>query len=218
MKKFVLAGAAAALLMASAGAASAAVVVSFDPGPAHSPTSGYTVIDNFDTAANISGAKFQIANSWDGNGAPPANSVPFDTNYLSVLGGGGAAIVFSDLTGLRVTSFEFDWGSIDHYNSLAIHYTDAGGAEKDVIVPGTSKFPDAADGNQYDPGTNGLFVVTGTAGETFDGIVLTSGTNSFEIDNLAIAVPEPSVWAMMLLGLGGLGAALRARRKTLSLA
>jgi hypothetical protein len=32
------------------------------------------------------------------------------------------------------------------------------------------------------------------------------------LDNVGIAVPEPSTWAMMLLGFGALGAALRQRR------
>lgn len=38
------------------------------------------------------------------------------------------------------------------------------------------------------------------------------------IDNVAIAVPEPAAWAMMLVGFGGLGAALRRRRAILAIA
>jgi len=38
------------------------------------------------------------------------------------------------------------------------------------------------------------------------------------VDNLSIAVPEPSTWAMMLLGFGALGGALRRRRAGLALA
>ena len=109
MKTFALAGAVAALSMAFAGAASAAVVVQFVPGPAYSPTSGYTVIDNFDTAQGIeSSTNIQIGNSDNGNGAPPGNSVPFDTSYLSVLAGGGAGIQFSLLTPKTVGAFEYD--------------------------------------------------------------------------------------------------------------
>jgi MYXO-CTERM domain-containing protein len=33
-------------------------------------------------------------------------------------------------------------------------------------------------------------------------------------DLVAVAVPEPSVWTIMLVGLGGLGAAVRTRRRT----
>lgn len=55
-----------------------------------------------------------------------------------------------------------------------------------------------------------------------DGIVLRWGPNSFDaaLDNIAFdvreapisAAPEPSAWALMLLGFGGLGATLRRRR------
>ena len=34
-----------------------------------------------------------------------------------------------------------------------------------------------------------------------------------EITNVALSVPEPATWAMMLVGFGGLGVAMRSRRK-----
>jgi hypothetical protein len=41
--------------------------------------------------------------------------------------------------------------------------------------------------------------------------------NDFALDDLHVsAVPEPTSWALMLLGFGGLGAALRARRRTVA--
>ena len=128
-----------------------------------------------------------------------------------MLGGGGVSINFADLTSYVVKAFEFDWGSIDSYNTLVIHQV---GGPDITIIPGTLSFPDAANGDQVSPGTNGLFQVTGTDGQTFTGITLTSGSNSFEIDNLAIAVPEPATWAMMIMGLGAMGMALRTRRRT----
>jgi hypothetical protein len=216
MKKFALAGAAAAFAVAIAGSASATVVTSFTDLPGHSPTTGYTVIDNFDTATgliNPTGNSYLLTTNHDSNGAPPANSVPFDTNYLSVLGGGGVSIDFSALTSSTVKSFEFDWGSIDSFNTLVIH----GSTGDTTIIPGSLSFPNDANGNQVAPGTNGLFMVNGDAGETFTGMTLTSGQNSFEVDNLAVAgVPEPATWAMMILGLGAMGMALRNRRRTAS--
>jgi hypothetical protein len=67
---------------------------------------------------------------------------------------------------------------------------------------------------------NGLFTVVGGAGETFTGITLASGSNSFEIDRLAVsgAVPEPATWAMMIAGFGFIGGTMRVRRRTLSFA
>ena len=42
--------------------------------------------------------------------------------------------------------------------------------------------------------------------------------NTFEILNTDASVPEPASWAMMLIGFGGLGAAMRARRKAVAAA
>src|SRR6185503_15621614 len=100
-----------------------------------------------------------------------------------------------------------DWGSIDSYNTLVLHSSTG-----DVtIVPGTASFPNLANGDQVAAGTNGLFMVTGTGDQTFTGMTLTSGQNSFEIDNLAVPVPEPSTWMLMIMGVGAIGMALRSR-------
>jgi hypothetical protein len=42
---------------------------------------------------------------------------------------------------------------------------------------------------------------------------LSADTESFLVSNMRLDLPEPSAWALMVLGLGGAGAALRARRK-----
>lgn len=201
MKRVLIAAVAAAALAAPA---SATVNFDFAPGAA-SPGTGFVVINTFDTAAGITGSGFQIKTPpADGAGAPPANSVPAGTPYLSVLGGGSATIGF----GGAFRAFQFDWGSIDTYNTLTIHWLGGNTA----VIPGTN-FTNPANGNQVSPGTNGLLTVSGDAGELFTGITLSSGTNSFEIDNLAVAVPEPASWALMILGFGGVGAALRSRRR-----
>lgn len=41
---------------------------------------------------------------------------------------------------------------------------------------------------------------------------------SFALDDSGAGVPEPATWGLMLVGFGGLGAALRARRRSLALA
>jgi hypothetical protein len=205
MKLRLLALAATAATALAASSANAAIVFSFIPGGA-SPAAGFTVVDTFDTADGLTGSNFEIKTPpSDGNGAPPANSNPAGTPYLSVLGGGSATYTFAS----GVESFEFDWGSVDSYNTLTINST---GADP-IIVPGLS-FPNAANGNQVDPGTNGLFRVTGTEGERFTSVTFASSQNSFEVDNLAVGgVPEPASWALMILGFGGAGAALRGQRR-----
>ena len=206
MRTSVLAAGIAAAAIAAAASPASALTFSFDPGAA-SPDNGYTVINDFVDATGITGSNFQIkVPPSDSNGAFPANSLPAGSSYLSVLGGGIANISFGGV----FSSFQFDWGSIDSYNTLTIH----GSMGDRVIKPGTMDFPNAADGNQFAPGTNGLFKVVGGAGETFTGITLESGSNSFEIDRLAVsgAVPEPASWAMMILGSGTAGSLLRRRR------
>ncbi len=212
MRKMLLAAALAAATMIIAAPASAAAVLTFTDAPANSPGPGYTVVDDFSSLAgltNISGDVQIKSGAADGNGAPPANGNPLGNPYLSVLGGGSATYNFAT----PVTSFEFDWGSIDSYNTLTINASDG----TFTVIPGTTTgltpFPNAADGNQVAPGTNGLFQVSSNSGETFNSITFGSSSNSFEVDDLAVAdVPEPATWAMMILGLGGIGAGLRRRR------
>lgn len=206
MKKFAL-GLAATLFVA--GAANAAAVITFDPAPAFSPTTGFTVIHTFNdlTGVTTDFGTVQIKTPpADNNGAPPANSSPAGTPYLSVLGGGQATINLP--AGTR--AFQFDWGSADTYNTLTVVSSEG----SFVFVPGSVEFPNAGDGNQSAPGTNGLFTVVGdSTGETFLSITLASERNSFEIDNLATAVvPEPATWAMLVAGFGLVGFAMRRRR------
>ena len=81
-------------------------------------------------------------------------------------------------------------------------------------MPG-SNFINPANGDQIAAGTNGRFTVTGTAGELFTSVTFSSTGNSFEVDNLAVggAVPEPATWAMMIVGFGLVGGAMRRSRK-----
>ncbi len=207
MKTVLLAGACAAATLLAGASANAAVVFNFTPAPAHSATAGFTVVDDFSTTAGLTGVNFQIKTPpSDANGAPPANSVPSGTPYLSVLAGGSATYTFDS----SVTGFEFDWGSIDKYNTVAIGW-DGGGM---IVIPGTN-FTNPSDGNQTAPGTNGLFSVVGNAGERFNSVTFSSTSNSFEVDNLAVrdagGVPEPAIWSMMIIGFGGVGGLLRRR-------
>ncbi len=197
-------GFAVSALMAAA-PASAAVVFSFTDGPAHSPTAGFTVVDDFTTSAGLTGSNFQIkVPPADSSGAPPANSSPAGTAYLSVLGGGSATYTFTG----PVTAFEFDWGSLDSYNTLTFVST----AGLTTVIPGLT-FTNPANGDQHAAGTNGLFMVTGNAGDTFSSVTFAGSQNSFEVDNLAVSVPEPASWALMIVGFGLAGGMVRAKRR-----
>jgi hypothetical protein len=71
----------------------------------------------------------------------------------------------------------------------------------------TGQFESGSINNQ--PVTSGTqtLVVTGKSG----GNGSFAGTISFEV---ASGVPEPAAWALMIVGFGGMGAALRRRRQT----
>ena len=59
-----------------------------------------------------------------------------------------------------------------------------------------------------------------SGGDAFDTVVFSSTTPAFETTNLSVAnVPEPSTWAMMILGFFGVGfmAYRKKSQKTLSL-
>lgn len=206
MKKFVVSAAFAALAMAAAGSASAAVMEQFTSSIA-TPTPGYTVIDDFTTLTGVTGTgTYGLASNSTSAGAQPNETPPPLVPYLDVQAGGTATITFSALTSSPVTTFEFDWGSVDTFNTLTIHVS----GEPDIVI----NPPAPGDGSWFDGSTNGTYRVWGTAGETFTGITLATSSNSFEIDNLAIGgVPEPASWAMMILGFGAIGFAMRRRHQ-----
>ena len=87
---------------------------------------------------------------------------------------------------------------VQSVQSLELYFADGTGA---TFAPG--QFPETIDFNSYTAPFNRLFLQTGT-GSYLRG----------EITSLVpSAVPEPATWAMMLIGFGVMGVALRRRRK-----
>jgi hypothetical protein len=134
-------------------------------------------------------------NTSNGQGAFPAGNT--STKYLSVLGGGSV-----DITPTVASSrLQLYWGSVDTYNSIDFY-------NNNVIVAsltGSDLAPLLANGNQVSPLTNRFVSVFLTNNLTYDFARLSSLSNSFEVDNISAAVPEPATWAMMLFGFGALG-------------
>jgi PEP-CTERM motif len=118
-----------------------------------------------------------------------------------------------------LVSLSFIWGSIDTYNSL--HFTDAAG---NLLVGSQYNFtgsqiaamvPAPANGSQNLNPQNPIvtFLFSGLDQTLVGGFQMSSSQNAFEIDDIAVnAVPEPSTWAMMLLGFGAIGFAMRRRK------
>lgn len=193
-------------LAAAAFPAQAAVTISVTPGT--NVYAGPTPLENFDGATAPRWNRAIFTGSSSGVRAQPFGSTG---GYASVGPSDGTPGVF-DLTGLGpLRTISFIWGSVDSYNTLEI--LGAGGAVLATIVGNQIYNP--ANGNQSDPNTNPL--VTLTIGDDIYGQVtglrFNSTQNAFEFDNLAVAVPEPTTWAMMIGGFGLLGAAVRRSRK-----
>jgi hypothetical protein len=141
------------------------------------------------------------------------------TTYMAVEGGGMEMATFAT----PQTSISIYWGSIDgnpsNMNSFAVtidNYTLTGANL-------ASMFGADGNGNQTDPLGNQLVTITGLG--AFTTATFTSTRNAFEFSlvtptvNQTGATPEPSTWAMMIIGFAGLGyAAVRRNTKGRALA
>jgi hypothetical protein len=214
MKKLAISAAVAALALAAAGSASATVVTLFVP-TVGAPTAGYTLIDDFGAIGGSNGLTGSGYTLQSGPNTPfgaQPDEVPQPPEpYLDVMANGTANVSFAALTSSPVRRFEFDWGSVDTFNTLLIHVQ---GQADTMINP-----PAPGNGSWTSGNTNGTFEVWGTAGEVFTGITLMTSQNSFEIDNIATApAPEPASWAMMILGFGAIGYVMRRRSQAFTAA
>jgi hypothetical protein len=158
-----------------------------------------------DGGANFSGSGVVM-----NNGGQPSlglYATPFGdtTNYMAVLGNGSEEIAFSSLK----NAFGLYWGSVDTYNLLTFFN---GNTAVATITGSDVQPPMLANGGQTDYASNG-YVVIGAL-PFFDSVVVSSSANSFEFDNVlagvgttqfTAGVPEPSTWAMLLVGFAGLG-------------
>jgi hypothetical protein len=206
----------------SATAASATINVSAVIGG--SPYAGPPVTYNFDTPGTtpttINGA---IVGPGTTNNAF-AQPIGSTGQYFSV--GPSTTTPGTVLLGVvgPLVSLSFIWGSIDTFNSL--HFTDAAG---NLLVGSQYNFtgsqiaalvPAPANGSQVLGSQNPIvtFLFSGLDQTLIGGFQMSSTQNAFEIDNIAVnAVPEPGTWAMMLLGFGAIGFAIRRRKSAKAL-
>jgi hypothetical protein len=218
-----------AMIAAAAGAsaANASVTVSATPYDLATPNGIGTVID-FDhalpTGFTLTGSGYLIQSGDNGLGAAPAGG-PTDASddrsaYLSVYGGWAKL-----MGGTGYHSLSFFWGSMDGYNSFDL--LDASGNVFQTILSGD--IPAGTNGDQLGGWTNQR--VTISSSQAIYGVQLRSTTPAFEADNFFFsghlpgsqigiggAVPEPASWALMLVGFGAVGGAMRSQRRKVSFA
>lgn len=210
MKTIALMGAAALAVMASA--ASAAPTVSFAAGSG-ATAAGTAVFQNFESyePGTSIGANTNVYNtSVGGIAARPAYGST--GNFAAVLGGGSYTLNFA-----ATNVFSFVLGSLDTYNSLKLLFSD----NSSLTYQGGQIINDLSfpSGNQISGETNGVVTFNANGGPKIVGATFQSTGNSFEFDNLARGgVPEPATWALMILGFGAIGGALRRRQHKLAFA
>lgn len=120
-----------------------------------------------------------------------------DGTYLSIIGFGSYTVTFQQ----PIHFFSFVLSTLDDYNFVQLGTTSGIIAlQGSQITGGTGSFSGRV---SYDfGGTTGLNSVT-----------FLSTQNSFEIDSLAAAAPEPASWIMMIFGFGLAGSVLRRHRR-----
>jgi hypothetical protein len=161
-----------------------------------------------------------VANGTSGSAATPAGDTTnylWGVNGLNPLGFNGAEVIFNPANGADglPISFNIFWGSIDalmtnpdgspRYDNTLTVFTSVntqdsvtGSQLAAAGVFGVNGF-----GNQFSANDNQWFNIHDTAG-TIEFFTARSTNNAFEFD-MGSSVPEPSTWAMMVLGFAGLG-------------
>jgi hypothetical protein len=184
--------------------------VTFDGLPALSPPAVGPGNGNFTS----NGVTFQgtglVVNGTNPNFyAAPAGD---NSNYMAVLGGRSETLSYASL----MSEFGLFWGSIDSFNHLTFLNTNDPGFSLTISGSDLPAPPPIPFGDQANSASNQYVTITGLP--AFNEVVFTSDQNAFEFDNVAAAVPEPSTWAMMILGFLGLGYLTWRRKASLPLA
>jgi len=182
------------------------------------PPTGFTMVDNFDTIQPTAASGFTASGgtiqAHPGNPSTDANPPGDDSADFESVEQNSGSWVLTDNNGV-MTGVSFYMGSPDNYNGLsltlagALGTLDLAGAQ---IWGGTT--PAGNFGNQSD----GYLVTLRFTPDAVKTLTFSSTQNSFEFDNVAVSVPEPASWALMIMGFGAAGGLLRSQRRKATVA
>jgi len=164
---------------------------------------GETLITDFSNsaAANLSGDGLFETGSYSFSAAPAFSASTRDPNqYLSLQTGQSETVSFAPMDTVSIYV-----GSLDSYNSISFSNGETFTGGQLAALTGA-----VDDGDQQSSSSNGRFIFNFSAPVT--SVTLSSSNIAFEVADIAGGVPEPAAWAMMLLGIGAVGAAMRAGR------
>jgi hypothetical protein len=186
-------------------------------------TLGGTLVAGEGVESSVAGAH---TTTFDGLTALPAGFVAQNTTPVVPISSGSSTNVYLTPTGdtstylttgtgvildyaipAGSTYFGFYWGSVDTYNTFEIdqsngHNLQITGATLESMFPSINV-----------NGNNSYFVnVYADPGTTFTSAGFASSVNSFELDNVATATPEPASIALLAGGLLAIAGTLRRRK------
>lgn len=203
----ILTASAAFAAIAALSAPASALTITLTPSDLPLPV-GQTMIADFDNPVAAGFTFTQNVNAFVRSGAlgllpgvsaPP----PGDTTLYETVTSNGRAT----LSGKALKTFSFFTGSPDGYNT--VRFTGLNGYSQTLNGAAIFGGALATNGNQ----SVGRRVNYDFGAQRVTKVEFLSSGNSFEFDSLAgDAVPEPGVWAMMIIGFGAVGAVLRRRR------
>jgi hypothetical protein len=230
MKTSILAALAATIIGLVSGQARATTITLSNLGEVSSDTGGalisgpnVTLFSSFGAPQSI-GANPSDPSGWDPWGASDSNS-----NWLSVGGccgySGSGTHPFATFTfSVPETTFTLLWGSPNSNNTVTLY----SGADGTGSVIGTVSFEDGQgyfvngvqNGVSYGANTTGPGdIISISSSVAFQSAILTNDIGGFEVADISTtpllrevsATPLPGSWSMMLIGLAGLGLAVRFR-------
>lgn len=238
-KKLFLTGA-AALSLAMAPQAAHALSITYEPTGALPGYTTATVVQDFSgsnpafgtfttaSGTTITGSRSPNSNNFvsvvSGTGSTPLpHAQPFGStgtfgSYLAIgpkdqTGNNAAASYTLSFSGTAVRFLSFVFGSLDQSNQVKLTLAD------NTIQTLTGS--QILGGASFPSGVGfGSTAAAGRVSFNFDTQALksiqflqTDNQFTFEIDEIALAAPEPATWAMMLLGFGLVGSQLRRRNR-----